>query len=148
MSEEKNGTVNRAGWGCLGCGLGLLLGVVIIIAVIVLGIIGLAALVNDSDSPSSGIDQENTTRLEEEYIIGKSDDDQAKIAVIDIYGVIEFDDSTISSDTAADPRMICARIRRAAEDKKVTPKNMKKLGEKAEAEVEEAVAEVVEDAQE
>ena len=35
-----------------------------------------------------------------------------------------------------------------AEDKKVTPKNMKKLGEKAEAEVEEAVAEVVEDAQE
>ena len=36
----------------------------------------------------------------------------------------------------------------AAEDKKVTPKNMKKLGEKAEAEVEEAVAEVVEDAQE
>jgi preprotein translocase YajC subunit len=36
----------------------------------------------------------------------------------------------------------------AEEDKKVTPKNMKKLGEKAEAEVEEAVAEVVEDAQE
>ena len=36
----------------------------------------------------------------------------------------------------------------AAEDKKVTPKNMKKLGEKAEAEVEEAVAEVQEDAQE
>ena len=36
----------------------------------------------------------------------------------------------------------------AAEDRKVTPKNMKKLGEKAEAEVEEAVAEVVEDAQE
>lgn len=35
-----------------------------------------------------------------------------------------------------------------AEDKKVTPKNMKKLGEKAEADVEEAVAEVVEDAQE
>ena len=36
----------------------------------------------------------------------------------------------------------------APEDKKVTPKNMKKLGEKAEAEVEEAVAEVQEDAQE
>ena len=36
----------------------------------------------------------------------------------------------------------------ASEDKKVTPKNMKKLGEKAEAEVEEAVAEVQEDAQE
>ena len=36
----------------------------------------------------------------------------------------------------------------AAEDRKVTPKNMKKLGEKAEAEAEEAVAEVVEDAQE
>ena len=35
-----------------------------------------------------------------------------------------------------------------SEDKKVTPKNMKKLGEKAEAEVEEAVAEVQEDAQE
>ena len=35
-----------------------------------------------------------------------------------------------------------------AEDKKVTPKNMKKLGEKAEADVEEAVDEVVEDAQE
>ena len=34
------------------------------------------------------------------------------------------------------------------EEKKVTPKNMKKLGEKAEAEVEEAVAEVAEDAQE
>lgn len=38
--------------------------------------------------------------------------------------------------------------RDAAEEKKVTPKNMKKLGEKAEAEVEEAVAEVAEDAQE
>jgi preprotein translocase YajC subunit len=36
----------------------------------------------------------------------------------------------------------------APEDKKVTPKNMKKLGEKAEAEVEEAVTEVQEDAQE
>ena len=36
----------------------------------------------------------------------------------------------------------------ASEDKKVTPKNMKKLGEQAEAEVEEAVAEVQEDAQE
>ncbi len=35
-----------------------------------------------------------------------------------------------------------------AEEKKVTPKNMKKLGEKAEAEVEEAVAEVAQDAQE
>ena len=34
------------------------------------------------------------------------------------------------------------------EEKKVMPKNMKKLGEKAEAEVEEAVAEVAEDAQE
>ena len=34
-----------------------------------------------------------------------------------------------------------------AEEKKVTPKNMKKLGEKAEAEVEEAVAEVAQDAQ-
>ena len=34
------------------------------------------------------------------------------------------------------------------EEKKVTPKNMKKLGEKAEAEVEEAVAEVAQDAQE
>ena len=119
MSEEKNGTVNRAGWGCLGCGLGLLLGVVIIITVIVLGIIGLASLINDSDSPSSGIAQENTSKLEEEYIIGKSEDDQAKIAVVDIHGVIEFDDSPIPSDTAADPRSLCARIRRAAEDKKV-----------------------------
>ena len=119
MSEETNGTVNRAGWGCLGCGLGLLLGVVIIIAVIVLGIIGLAALINDSDSSSSGIDQENPSKLEEEYIIGKSQDGQAKIAVIDIQGVIAFDDSPIPSDTAADPRSICARIRRAANDKEV-----------------------------
>ena len=36
----------------------------------------------------------------------------------------------------------------AEEEKKVTPKNMKKLGEKAEAVAEEAVAEVAEDAQE
>ena len=34
MSEETNGTVKRAGWGCLGCGLGILLGIFLIIAVV------------------------------------------------------------------------------------------------------------------
>ncbi|MBQ9337307.1 MAG: signal peptide peptidase SppA [Lentisphaeria bacterium] len=119
MSEESNGTVKRAGWGCLGCGMGILLGFIIVIAAIVVGIIALAAHISGDDSPSTSISQENPDKLEEEYISGKAEEKQAKIAVIDVHGVIAFDDTPISSDENADPRSICARIRRAAADKDV-----------------------------
>ena len=119
MSEETNGTVKRAGWGCLGCGLGILLGIFLIIAVIVLALIGIASQISGSDAPAASVSQENPTKLEEEYISGRTEDKPAKIAVIDVQGVIAFDDSPFASDSTADPRLICARIRRAAEDKDV-----------------------------
>ena len=118
-SGESNGTVKRAGWGCLGCGLGILLSFLIIIAVIVLGIIGLAAVIDENSSSSESNSQENPDDLEEEYISGKEEAGQAKIVVIDVQGVIAFNDSRIVSETEADPRVICARIRRAAKDKNV-----------------------------
>ena len=52
MSEER-GTVKKAGWGCLGCGFGLMLSGFLVCGLIVLGLIWLGSMVQGDSGRSS-----------------------------------------------------------------------------------------------
>lgn len=116
--SEGNGTVKKAGWGCIGCGMGMVLSMVLLIGLIGWGIYGIGNAVSGLDSASSSNSPFDPENLEEEYMEGKRGDDLPKIAVISVHGVIVSDDESFSS-TTADPRQICTRIRRAETDPKV-----------------------------
>ena len=117
MSEEQ-GTVKKAGWGCLGCGLGLLISIFLVCGLIVLGLYGLGTMVSGYESAGSNSSADDPENLEEEYVMGKHDNKLPKIAVVNVRGVIVSDEDSFGSNVA-DPRQICLRIRRAAADKDV-----------------------------
>ena len=118
MSEE-NGTVRKAGWGCLGCGLGLLLSIFLLIGLTGLALYGLGTVVSGCES-SAGIGSGSSCdpdNLEEEYVLGKKDVNRPRIAVVEVRGVIASGEGSFGG--VADPEQICTRIRRAAVDSKV-----------------------------
>ena len=114
MSEE-HGTVRKAGWGCLGCGLGLIISFFLVCGLIVLGLYGISSMVSGYESSSSNSSPDDPENLEEEYVMGKHGDKLPKIAVINVRGVIVSGEESFGG-TVADPRQICLRIRRAASD--------------------------------
>ncbi len=116
MSEEY-GTVKKAGWGCLGCGFGLMLSLFLVCGLIVLGLYWLGNMVS-GDSGKSSSSPDDPDNLEEEYVMGKHDEKLPKIAVINVRGVIVSDEDTLDSNLAHS-RHICLRIRRAASDRDV-----------------------------
>lgn len=112
MSEE-HGTVKKAGWGCFGCGLGLMIGMLLVCGSIVLGLVWIGSMIpGESGNGSSSPDDPDS--LEEEYVTGKHDE-KSKIAVVNVRGVIVSDEESFDSHTAHS-RQICLRIRRAASD--------------------------------
>ena len=119
MSEENGGTARKAGWSCLGCGVGMVISLFLVLGLIGLALYGLGSAVSSglesSGHSSSPYDPDN---LEEEYLQGKRGEDVPKIAVVKVHGVIASDDEACIS-TLADPRYVCLRIRRAGSDPKV-----------------------------
>ena len=65
MSEE-NGTVKKAGWGCAGCGLGLLLCFIILIGGIGLGLYSLVNLFSGYEPSALSNSPYDPEHLEEE----------------------------------------------------------------------------------
>ena len=112
MSEE-HGTVKKAGWGCFGCGLGLLISMLLVCGSIVLGLVWIGSMIpgETAHGSSSPDDPDN---LEEEYVTGKHNE-KSKIAVVNVRGVITSDEDSFDSHIAHS-RQICLRIRRAASD--------------------------------
>ena len=117
--SDGNGTVKKAGWGCIGCGTGMVISMVLLLGLIGWGIYGIATAVSGLDSSGSSSSPYDPENLEEEYIEGKRDEDVPKIAVISVRGVIVSSDESLNASTTADPRQICIRIRRAMNDLKV-----------------------------
>ena len=116
--SDGNGTVKNAGWGCIGCGAGMVITMMLLLGLIGLGIYGISCAVSGIESTGSGNSPYDPENLEEEYMDGKRDGDLPKIAVISIRGVIVSGDDSFSANTA-EPRQICTRIRRAMNDPKV-----------------------------
>jgi len=117
MSDE-NGTVKKAGWGCIGCGLGMVLSMLLLLGLVGLGIYGIGSAVSGLESSGSGNSPYDPENLEEEYVDGKRGEGLPKIAVISIRGVIVSSDDSFST-SSADSRQVCTRIRRAMNDPKV-----------------------------
>ena len=119
--NDGNGITTKAGWGCMGCAVGMMLGMILLIGAFILGVYGLCCAVDENDeSGFSTTAPDDPKNLEEEYISGKrTSGDQPKIAVIDVRGIIVSSDNSINSSNVADPKLICAKIRRAASDAKV-----------------------------
>ena len=116
----NDGMPAKAGWGCMGCAVGMLLGMILLIGGIVLGLYTLCSSGDNDDSEFSTNAADDPKNLEEEYISGKrSSGDQPKIAVVDVFGIIVSSDNSINSSGIADPKLICTKIRRAASDSKV-----------------------------
>ena len=112
MSEE-HGTVKKAGWGCFGCGLGLMIGMLLVCGSIVLGLVWIGSMISGESTHSSS-SPDDPDSLEEEYVTGKHDE-KSKIAVVNVRGVIVSDEDSFDSHIAHS-RQICLRIRRAASD--------------------------------
>ena len=115
---EGNGTVKRAGWGCIGCGAGLLISLIALIGALGLGLYALGSVFSGYDTAAWNNSPNDPENLEEEYVEGKRGEDLPKIAVINIRGIIASGEDAFSSGTA-DPKQIRTRIRRAATDPKV-----------------------------
>ena len=115
---EGNGTVKKAGWGCIGCGLGLLTGLIALLGAISLGLYGLGCVFSGYETTASNHSPDDPENLEEEYVQGKRGDNLPKIAVIDVRGIIASGEDAFSGNVA-DPKQIRTRIRRAAADPKV-----------------------------
>ena len=114
MSEE-HGTVKKAGWGCFGCGLGLLISVFLVCGLIILGLYGIGAMVSGCESAGSSSSSADPDNLEEEYVMGKHGEKLPKIAVVNVRGIIVSGEESFGTNVA-DSRQICLRIRRAAAD--------------------------------
>ena len=114
MSEE-HGTVKKAGWGCLGCGLGLMISAFLVCGLILLGLYGIGSMVSGCESSGSSSSPDDPDSLEEEYVMGKHDGKLPKIAVVNVRGVIVSGEESFGGNIA-DPRQICLRIRRAGAD--------------------------------
>ncbi len=112
MSEE-HGTVKKAGWGCLGCGLGLLISMLLVCGLIVTGLVWIGSMI-PGESGRSSSSPDDPDNLEEEYVAGKRNG-KSKIAVVNVRGVIVSDEESFDSRTAHS-RQIRLRIRRAASD--------------------------------
>ena len=112
MSEE-HGTVKKAGWGCFGCGLGLLISILLVCGLIVMGLVWIGSMI-PGESGHSSSSPDDPDSLEEEYVTGKHGE-KSKIAVVNVRGVIVSDEESFDSHTAHS-RQICLRIRRAASD--------------------------------
>ena len=118
--SEGNGTVRKAGWGCLGCGLGLLLSIGLLIGLTGLALYGLGTVFSGCEgagglASNSPCDPDN---LEEEYVLGKKNENSPRIAVVEVQGIIASGENPFAGNIA-DPEQICTRIRRAAADSKV-----------------------------
>ena len=117
---EENGTVKKAGWGCLGCGLGLFLSIFLLIGLVGLALYGLGTAISGCES-SAGIGSGSSCdpdSLEEEYVLGRKDASLPRIAVVEVRGVIASGEGPFSGNIA-DSELICTRIRRAAADSRV-----------------------------
>ena len=112
MSEE-HGTVKKAGWGCFGCGLGLLISMLLVCGSIVLGLVWIGSMIPGETAHGSS-SPDDPDSLEEEYVTGKHNE-KSKIAVVNVRGVIVSDEDSFDSHIAHS-RQICLRIRRAASD--------------------------------
>ena len=111
---NEHETIGKTSWGCFGCGIGLLLGILILAGLTAFGLYALGSMISgyEVSSSSSPDDPEN---LEEEYVQGKRGENLPKIAVVNVRGVIVSGEESFSSNIA-DPNLICTRIRRAAAD--------------------------------
>ena len=118
MSEE-NGTVRKAGWGCVGCGFGIIFTLIVLVGMIGAGLYAIGSMVSNSESSGSGNSPDDPDSFEEEYVSGKKGEGHPKIAVINVRGVIVSEDDSIGSSHVSVSRLVCARIRKAAADSKV-----------------------------
>ena len=117
--SEGNGTARKAGWGCLGCGLGMAISLLLLFGLVGLGLYWAGSAVSSGlESSAHSSSPDDPENLEEEYLQGKRGENLPKIAVIKVHGVIAADDDSSLGNTA-DPRHICTRIRRAGSDPKV-----------------------------
>ena len=120
-ANKSGGVAAMIAWGCLGCAVGMILGIVLLFGSISFGLAALCSgFANEEESGFSTDAVDDPGNLKEEYVSGKrTSGNQPKIVVVDVFGIIVSNDNSINSDAVADPKLICAKIRRAAADPKV-----------------------------